>query len=282
MGLHRSHLEKVLGFTFFDNAKEEHRSKLRSIRTGKLFYYGRTMKLFATNQTKSREDQIAHRHYILQEFYRLTAREMELNGSKNNSLARKTMLGMCQSLHSIFGTEGQGVSKEQLRSLGFNHTITEKYTAIHSRSFEGSGKEMMEKSEEELGVTAKAYNDVPPEMVKDLLTPLAMNDNSILMITDGENVRAIENLSSDQIIGQRFEVVPPQISTMISDGMLAILSDVFIGNPYSTYSQFIAQARYALGIGPSYLFIKMDNETKKWNAFCYDEDCFYNFTQGWP
>eukprot|EP00584_Thalassiosira_punctigera_P005975 CAMPEP_0172544276 /NCGR_PEP_ID=MMETSP1067-20121228/14464_1 /TAXON_ID=265564 ORGANISM="Thalassiosira punctigera, Strain Tpunct2005C2" /NCGR_SAMPLE_ID=MMETSP1067 /ASSEMBLY_ACC=CAM_ASM_000444 /LENGTH=601 /DNA_ID=CAMNT_0013330805 /DNA_START=111 /DNA_END=1916 /DNA_ORIENTATION=+ len=282
MGLRRSHLENVLGFTFFDHVKEDYRSNLRSIRTGKLFYYGRTMKVLNINQTKSRREQIEHRHYILQEFYRFTAREMELSENRNNSLARKTMLGMCHSLRAIFGSDGQGAREEQLRLLGFNRTITEEYTAIHSRSFEGAGIAMMEKSEQELGVSAAAYTDLPPQMVKDLLAPLEMNKNSILLITDGENTRPIENLSSDPIIGPRFEVVPPEISTMISDGMLAILSTVFIGNPYSTYSQFIAQVRYALGIGPSYLFIKMDNDTKKWTAFCDDEYCFYNFTLGWP
>ena len=66
---------------------------------------------------------------------------------------------------------------------------------------------------------------------------------------------------------------------LAGDMMLAILNDVFIGNPCSTFSIYIAQARYALGIGNSYL-LRRDGD--KYETFCSsDEACFYTWQQIW-
>jgi len=57
-------------------------------------------------------------------------------------------------------------------------------------------------------------------------------------------------------------------------------SDVFIGNPISTFSQYIVQVRYAFGIGNSYLFVRKD-ENEEWETFCNDEACFYAWINLW-
>ena len=100
------------------------------------------------------------------------------------------------------------------------------------------------------------------------------------MITDGENADVIAKLSRDSLIGPNFQVVRHSIGNQYSDMMLAILSDVFIGNPASSFSWFIAQARYALGIEHSYLFFRRNAKSSNgwgWETFC-DEDCLYDHT----
>lgn len=95
------------------------------------------------------------------------------------------------------------------------------------------------------------------------------------MITDGQNVDVANRLSSDPTIGPNFHVVPADVSTMAGDIMLGILSDVFIGNPASSFSQYIAMVRYALGFDNSYLYVRRNAVDGSWESFCRDESCFY-------
>ena len=62
---------------------------------------------------------------------------------------------------------------------------------------------------------------------------------------------------------------------MSGDILLRTLSDVFVGNPASSFSQYIAMVRYALGLGRSYLYVRRNPISDEWEMFCDDESCFY-------
>ena len=85
------------------------------------------------------------------------------------------------------------------------------------------------------------------------------------------------NRFEQQMLGPMLRTIPPDASTLAGDITLAVLADVFVGNPVSSISQFIAQARYALGTGNSYLFMRRrgGGGEEGWETFCHDEECFY-------
>jgi len=112
-------------------------------------------------------------------------------------------------------------------------------------------------------------------MISSILAPLGMLDSSILMITDGQNSEVVDRLRSDPVIGPNFHVVPDKVSTMTGDIMLAIMSEVFIGNPSSSFSQYITMVRYALGFEKSYLHVRKKDSDGTWETYCADESCFY-------
>ena len=257
-------LESRLGILLYDNVDEQYRSKMYSLGTRWARDY------VSTNPEYSQYDMIQHRHYIIQQLYEMSANEMERNP--------ESALEMCKSFHAIFGTdydhaEENGASTlESLQSIGITKRITKKYTIIHSRSFEG--KQFLEESHRHYGVDSQASIDYPPDLIASILSPLNMTKNSILMITDGQDESVAQRLLSDPIIGPNFHVVPQSISTMSGDILLAIFSEVFIGNPASSFSQYITMVRYALGFDKSYLYVRRDR-VGDWDTFCDDESCFY-------
>ncbi|KAL9189390.1 hypothetical protein ACHAXT_009065 [Thalassiosira profunda] len=211
-------------------------------------------------------DGMQHKHYLLQQLYRMTAKEMAAHPDSPG------VAEMCASYHAFFGKDGQGVSLESLQRIGMTQPVTKKYAIIHSRSFEG--KDFLEESHRHYGVDPRASLDYPPDLIRTMLAPLGMADHSILMITDGQDPTVADRLSKDPDIGPHFQVVPQEVSTMMGDILLGVLSEVFIGNPASSFSQYIAMVRYALGMGPSYLHV-WRGAKDEWEIFCDDESCFY-------
>lgn len=167
-----------------------------------------------------------------------------------------------------------------INKLGMKE-VTPKYTVIHSRTLEARAFEKgLRLAHVAFGVDSRVGLEYPVDLIGTILKPLGMQNSSILMITDGKNPSVAEQLSSDPVIGPYFQVVASEISTLAGDLMLAILSNVFIGNPCSTFSQYIAQVRYALGIGNSYIFSRRNGD--EWETFCSsDEACFYTWQQIW-
>jgi len=261
LGLEPKDLEE-LGLLLYDDVEEKYRSKMYLLGTRWARDY------VSKNAEYTQFDSIQHRHYIIQKLYRMTAREMELHPDSPGTA------DVCASFHAFFGKDGRGVTDEELlKNIGITKQITPRYTIIHSRSFEG--KQFLEEAHRHYGVDARASIDYPPDLITTILTPLGMTNNSILMITDGQNTDVIDRLSSDPATGPYFQVVPQAVSTMAGDIMLAILSDVFIGNPASSFSQYIAMVRYALGFKHNYLYVRRDEINRKWETYCDDESCFY-------
>lgn len=269
LGVNKTVLQEKFGITIYESIAEDSRSNIKTIGTGDLYHF------ISKDPRFSMVDVIEHRHYAIQQLYQITAAYIKLHP---NSDGEKSM---CSSLHAFFGEEGEDKSTilNRLAELGMRD-ITNKYTVIHARTLEGFGPAFMRKAHEVWGVDPLIGKEYPPDLVSTILTPLGMHNSSILMITDGKNRRVMDILKNDPAIGPYFQVVPPKVSTVTGDMLLAIFAEVFIGNPCSTFSQYIAQVRYALGIGNSYIFAKRDGPN--WETFCSsDEACFYQWQHTW-
>lgn len=263
----KANFERMFGVQIFDSSidpmQQEDFTTIKKVKTKWLYWYK------STNHTL--EQRKAHRHYVIQKLYQITAEEMAMNP---NSAA---VDHLCSAIYAAFGNVGNKTIMSP-----FNKTITKKYAVIHSRAMP---EFYLQKVQKKSGVDKRAATDFPPELIASILVQTGMlnplkleTTNSILMITDGENADVIAKLSRDSLIGPNFQVVRHSIGNQYSDMMLAILSDVFIGNPASSFSWFIAQARYALGIEHSYLFFRRNAKSSNgwgWETFC-DEDCLYD------
>ncbi|KAL7529679.1 hypothetical protein ACHAXR_003088 [Thalassiosira sp. AJA248-18] len=107
-----------------------------------------------------------------------------------------------------------------------------------------------------------------------------MLKHPIVVITDGQNLPTMQRLKADPQIGPMIRIVPASPGTcwIGGDVTLATMANVFIGNPVSTFSLFIAQSRNALGFGDNYLY-RVKDENGKWAMACGDE-CLYKNKSG--
>ena len=136
------------------------------------------------------------------------------------------------------------------------------YTVIHSRSLEGEpGKRLLARVAHASGCDDTAALKMTPEYIKSILRPLNMLDKPILFITDHQRQgkETLKNLLADKEIGPsiRYDKSLGGGSSWVGgDITAATLATVFIGNPASTLSGFIAKSRIALGYDNTYLFRK--------------------------
>jgi len=283
-------LEERFGITFYENLNEKERTNLTLVGTEPLFHY------ISNDPRFDLDDVMLHRRYVIQELYRITAEYMKMNPNSEG------VLSMCSSLHALFGKGDATTTVTRGNELGMKN-VTQRYAVIHSRSLEGFGPKFMQRAHEIFGVDAKVGREYPATLLTHILNSSGLwnagvPSPSILMITDGDTPKVIQDLSSHPIIGPNFQVLPNSISTVSGDMMLAIMADVFVGNPVSTFSQYIVQARYAIGKGNSYLFARRksggdgddhvgtdgsgDYGEEQWETFCSsDERCFYEWQKLW-
>mmetsp|Transcript_23056 Transcript_23056/g.54389 ORF Transcript_23056/g.54389 Transcript_23056/m.54389 type:complete len:432 (-) Transcript_23056:201-1496(-) len=166
---------------------------------------------------------------------------------------------MCSVLHTMFGDMKSDV----------------KYSVIHSRSLEGDpGRRLLARIAEDSGCDPTAAIDMTPEYVKGILEPLGMLDHPIVFISDHQDPTILDRLKNDATIGSKLVYVPDEDSWVGGDMTLAIMANVFIGNPASTFSGFIAKSRLALGWNNSFMF-RRKNEDGRWEDVC-DDNCIFN------
>jgi len=116
--------------------------------------------------------------------------------------------------------------------------------------------------------------DMEPEYVKAILEPLGMLKHPILFITDHQRPEILEKLLADPDIGPNIRLIPEGSSWVGGDITVALMSNVFIGNPASSFSGFIAKSRVALGYDTNYLF-RRKNQNGKWVDVC-DHRCIFD------
>merc|ERR1719296_147762 len=146
---------------------------------------------------------------------------------------------MCSGLDSIFGSE----------------TYSTTYSVIHSRSLEGDpGMRLLSRIARNSGCDPMAALDMDPQYVKAILEPLGMLRHPILFITDHQRPEILEKLKADPDIGPNIHLIPTEASWVGGDITAAIMSNVFIGNPASSFSGFIAKSRVALGFDTNFMF----------------------------
>jgi hypothetical protein len=86
-----------------------------------------------------------------------------------------------------------------------------------------------------------------PDYITSILLPLGMLDYPIILLTDGKSSDVERELFNDPMIGPKLIVLSENVVLNGADVALAVLSDVYIGNPASVTSGFIARSRMALG-----------------------------------
>jgi len=215
--------------------------------------YLTSKKMFVYSSQAPLLEYIAHQSKILQTLYRNYN-----TGEGTTSRAWESVRNMCSGIEGVFGDD--------------IHYVV--YSTIHLRGLEGqSGVKLMQRMSSSSGCHPTAALEMEPEYIKSILRPLGMLKFPIVLITDGQNFNAIRRLVNDPEIGPRLKLVPEPASWIGGDITLAVMSNVFIGNPASTFSGFITKSRLALGFGHSYLF-RAQNEEGEWRNTCGDTCVF--------
>jgi len=165
---------------------------------------------------------------------------------------------MCSGIDSIFGEDKESAI----------------YSVIHSRTLEGDpGLKLLKKKAHTSGCDREAALEMRPDYIKSILEPLGMMKFPIVFIADGQNPDVLKRLMADPEIGPLIRIVPEEACWIGGDLTLGVMSNVFIGNPASSFTSFIAKARLALGFGHNYLFRAKD-ENGKWRTVCGDHCIF--------
>lgn len=207
--------------------------------------------LFSQRKKHMRQSQIAnHRRFVLQRLYR------HLGGRIANS----------SDVRDHFCSARQTLADGSRRRSVVIHSRSHFYRCLNLK-FE---------------IDEESARTLPPEFVVNLIeqTNLTVSNSNILMIHDGSEaaMNSSERLASDPATSRFYQSIPHAGGNPESDMLLAILSDLFIGNPSSTFAWYIAQVRHALGLGPSRLFYKRDNRSNgnvAWAESCTGETCLY-------
>ena len=212
-----------------------------------------TKDLFMYKTTSRLKQYVEYQGYILRALWR------NYNSGVGTNLRRREMRDMCSVLNSMFGNEKPSAV----------------YSVIHGRSLEGEpGYELLGRIAENSGCDPAAAIDLEPEYVKGILKPLGMMNQPIIFITDNQRPEILERLKSDPEIGPLIHLIPEDASWVGGDITVAIMSNLFIGNPASTFSGFIAKSRVALGYTTNYLF-RRRNEDGQWIDVC-DATCVFD------
>lgn len=191
------------------------------------------------------------------------------NTGEGTTTLGKPVQNMCSGLDAVFGKHKYGL--DVVLGKTYQDTI---YTAIHSRKLEGApGIRMMNQMTARTGVDPEGALDLRPDYIKSILRPLGMLKHPIVFISDGEDPSVLERLQADPEISQQLRVVPDGASSLGGDLTLAVMSNVFIGNPVSTFSGIIAKSRLALGFAHNYLWRAKD-EAGNWHTVCGDTCIF--------
>jgi hypothetical protein len=194
--------------------------------------------------------------YVASTQYSIRALFQNYNTGKGTSIRRNQQAGdMCSGIDAVFGNH------DKSRVI---------YSVIHSRHLEGApGLRLLSKVCRHAKCDATAALEMRPDYIKSILRPLGMLNHPIVLITDGQDFSVIQRLMADEEIGPMLRVVPEESSWIGGDLTLGIMSNVFIGNPASTFSTFIAKSRLSLGFGQNYLFRRKTAEGV-WVTSCGD------------
>jgi len=209
-----------------------------------------TKQLFSYMSQRSLESYVGDQTKYLQTLYQ------NYNTGSGITESGEPVRDMCSGIKALFGNEKNVI-----------------YSAIHQRTLEEAGKQLLGRVSQFSGCDPEAALHMAPDYVKSILKPLGLLDYPIVLITDGQDFTVLQRLLNDPEIGPKLRLVPEEDTWVGGDITLAVMSNVFIGNPASTFSGFIAKSRLALGFGHSYLFRAKD-ENGDWHTVCGDTCIF--------
>jgi hypothetical protein len=205
--------------------------------------------------TTTLEEYIEYQCYILRSLYRYYNKGLGYQARRNGRIV--PTLNMCSVIDTLFGNENNS-----------NQSNNIQYSVIHSRSEVGNSLKAVSRRS---GTDPTASMSMEPEYIKSILRPLNMLTSPIVYIGDKKaNPDIIERLLHDVELGPYIILVPPSNtnSWVGGDITLGTLATVFIGNPGSTFSIFIAKSRLALGFSHTYLFRKWEESSGEWVNSC--------------
>ena len=220
--------------------------------------------------TTTLDEYIEYQCYILRSLYRYYNTGLGYQARRNGRIVPTQ--NMCSVIDTIFG-DGAEYDNQSSSS-------TIQYSVIHSRSEVGNSLKAVARRS---GTDPMASMIMEPEYIKSILRPLNMLSSPIVYIGDKKtNPDILDRLLHDEEIGPYIitSLVPQDeddgssssiISWVGGDITLGTMATVFIGNPGSTFSIFIAKSRLALGFGShtTYLFRKWEDSSGEWINSCH-------------
>ena len=170
--------------------------------------------------------------YVANSSYDIRTLFRHINRGVGHASDHRPVRDMCSGITSIFG---------EARASAI-------YSVIHSRTFAAEeagapGIYMMNKLNSKSGVDPLGALEMKPDYVKSILEPLGMMNYPIAFLTDNQDPQIFERLMADPDIGPLLILVPEEDCWFGGDITLAAMSNVFIGNPASSFSSFIAKSR---------------------------------------
>ncbi|KAL7530349.1 hypothetical protein ACHAXR_003440 [Thalassiosira sp. AJA248-18] len=196
--------------------------------------------------------------YMASQEYAIRTLFRNYNTGVGYNRRHKPVKDMCSGIDALFGEKQR----------------TAVYSVVHSRTLEGApGLRLLRTVARKSGCDPVAALEMEPDYVKSILKPLGMMKHPIVVISDGQNPTVVERLLADPEIGPMIRVVPEEACWLGGDLTLATMSNVFIGNPASSASAFIAKSRLALGFGHNYLFRAKDKKGQ-FRTVCGDHCVF--------
>lgn len=213
------------------------------------------------------DDYIDYQCYILRTLYR------RYNTGFGVNMRNMPVKDMCSAIDATVGSTTATTTTTTTASS----STAAIYSVIHSRSLEGEpGIRILEKISRRSGCDTLGALLMEPEYIISILEPLNMLHYPILFITDHQNPDIYNKLLANPIIGRNIQLIPEDSSWIGGDITVASMANVFIGNPASTFSGFIAKTRIALGYDSSttVMFRAKDKTSGDWVTVCEDKCIF--------
>merc|ERR1719223_173689 len=254
-------MEQSFCVKIFRNYKAVHRYKsVTLVETRDLFLY--------RNRARDINEYVEFQSDILRTLYRSYNRGVGLDAR------RLPVKDMCSAYDAVFGSEIAARAKKGRANKQKQSQSRIKYSVIHSRTMESAGIALLGKLCGLTGCHKTAALNMEPDYIKAILEPLGMLQHPIVLITDNQRPEVLEKLLADPDIGPMIQLIPEEASWRGGDITIAALADVFIGNPASSFTGFIAKSRVALGYYNNYL-LRRKYRDGSWEDVC-GELCIFD------
>ena len=171
-------------------------------------------KLFYYQTDAPQEEYVASQMQVLRTLFRHVNTGAGADGTAGRD--------MCSGIDALFAGDatagGAGNAVEDPRGAAA-------YSVVHLRSLEGSGGARLAKTAKKTGCDPVAAQEMRPEYVKSILSPLGLLGHPVVVITDNEkgSQAPLRRLQADPELGPWITLVPPDSRWMGGDMTLAVM-----------------------------------------------------------
>jgi len=152
--------------------------------------------------------------------------------------------------------------------------INKKYTVIHIA--DPAQKSYMSKLSQSTGEDHTAASEMRPDYVKNILQRLDMLEHDIYPVDSNENVDhdVHTRLLKDPDLASHIKCVKDEWSKHTGGNIyLAVMADVYLGNPLDQMSLWVARMRFALGMKNTFIFTEKKGD--QWVSYFNDDTYLY-------